>query len=1038
MVKGDLDAYRAAVVAEELTEAPPEVADAVVGVLVPYVDVETAVQLRRRCRRALARISPDLLRQRAKRAREACGLRRWVDEPGVDRWERTFPSEQAAEGWAVVDALARRYVTERRCQRVETARAQALMDLIRAQATIDVQLVVTVPATSTQRLAAPPGSSERSRSRQPMQRLAPTRSAEDLVEVVGLVPGNLCSCIGAGSSFAQEAGAAGWTECRAGSGALLDRATTAATSYRPSASLESLVRMRDGRCRFPGCSVAARFCDLDHVRPWPAGPTAAANLMCLCRRGHGSSSDGWASAPPAARGARCAGGRRPRTTRGLAIRGCRIRYMDDRAGHAGRTGAAKQRPTTRGPHRRRSTSRCVTCRRGTPGPVRGACGDHVRLRTDPGHDGHARREPVAVLARRAVPRHALPPPSAERFVLSPARRCDAPPWPRGGPTVATCTCLGHRRPTTAAGDRRAAAVVVPDWRRPGGPPGVPLATRRPGRADRLSVARHTVGACVRPPTSSAAWRPSRSSPTSSPPATSRRRSPTSPRRIQAGEQDVVLLGATGTGKSATTAWLVEQVQRPTLVMAPNKTLAAQLANEFRELLPNNAVEYFVSYYDYYQPEAYIPQTDTYIEKDSSINDEVERLRHSATNSLLTRRDVIVVASVSCIYGLGTPQEYVDRMVRAAGSATRSSATTCSAGSSRCSTPATTSRSPAAPSGCAATPSRSSRCTRSSRSASSSSATRSRRIYTLHPLTGEVVREEQEMYVFPASHYVAGPERMERAIAGIEHELEEQLALFEKQGKLLEAQRLRMRTTYDIEMMRQVGSCSGIENYSHAHRRPLAADRPPTACSTTSPRTSSSSSTSRTSPCRRSARCTRATCPASAPWSTTASGCPSAMDNRPLKWEEFLERIGQTVYLSATPGPYELAKADGVVEQIIRPTGLVDPEIVLKPTKGQIDDLLHEIRDRADQERARPGHDADQEDGRGPHRLPPRQGRPGALPALRGRHPAPRRAAARAAPGRVRRPGRHQPAARGPRPARGLPRRDPRRRQGGLPALQPAA
>ncbi|HKX65840.1 MAG TPA: DEAD/DEAH box helicase family protein, partial [Intrasporangium sp.] len=283
-------------------------------------------------------------------------------------------------------------------------------------------------------------------------------------------------------------------------------------------------------------------------------------------------------------------------------------------------------------------------------------------------------------------------------------------------------------------------------------------------------------------------------------------------RITAGEQDVVLLGATGTGKSATTAWLIEQVQRPTLVMAPNKTLAAQLANEFRELLPNNAVEYFVSYYDYYQPEAYIPQTDTYIEKDSSINDEVERLRHSATNSLLTRRDVIVVASVSCIYGLGTPQEYVDRMARikVGEEVDRDSLLR--------------------------------RFVEMQYTRNDLAFTRGtfrvrgdtveiipvyeelairieffgdeiERIYTLHPVTGEVMHEEQEMYVFPASHYVAGPERMDRAIRGIELELEDQLAKFEKQGKLLEAQRLRMRTTYDIEMMRQVGFCSGIENYS---------------------------------------------------------------------------------------------------------------------------------------------------------------------------------------------------------------------------------
>ncbi|MDF8264067.1 excinuclease ABC subunit UvrB [Luteipulveratus flavus] len=419
------------------------------------------------------------------------------------------------------------------------------------------------------------------------------------------------------------------------------------------------------------------------------------------------------------------------------------------------------------------------------------------------------------------------------------------------------------------------------------------------------------------------------------------------RRVQAGEQDIVLLGATGTGKSATTAWLIEQVQRPTLVMAPNKTLAAQLANEFRELLPNNAVEYFVSYYDYYQPEAYVPQTDTYIEKDSSINDEVERLRHSATNSLLTRRDAIVVASVSCIYGLGTPQEYVDRMVqlKVGQQIERDDLLR--------------------------------RFVQMQYTRNDLAFTRGtfrvrgdtveiipvyeelairieffgdeiERIYTLHPLSGEVVNEEQEMYVFPASHYVAGPQRMERAIAGIESELEQQLATFERQGKMLEAQRLRMRTTYDIEMMRQVGSCSGIENYSrHIDGRGpgtapnclldyfpedflLVLDESHQTVPQIGAMYEGDMSRKRT-------------------LVDHGFRLPSAMDNRPLKWEEFLERIGQTVYLSATPGDYELAKSDGYVEQVIRPTGLVDPEVVLKPTKGQIDDLLHEIRERAERD-----------------------------------------------------------------------------------------
>ncbi|MCE1178628.1 MAG: excinuclease ABC subunit UvrB [Micrococcales bacterium] len=417
------------------------------------------------------------------------------------------------------------------------------------------------------------------------------------------------------------------------------------------------------------------------------------------------------------------------------------------------------------------------------------------------------------------------------------------------------------------------------------------------------------------------------------------------RRINAGEQDVVLLGATGTGKSATTAWLVEQVQRPTLVMAPNKTLAAQLANEFRELLPNNAVEYFVSYYDYYQPEAYVPQTDTYIEKDSSINEEVERLRHSATNSLLTRRDVVVVASVSCIYGLGTPQEYVDRMakLRVGDEVDRDELLR------RFVTMQYTRNDLAFTRGTF----RVRGDTVEIIPVYEELAVRIEffgdeieRIYTLHPVSGEIVREEQEMYVFPASHYVAGPERMERAIDGIERELAHQLETFERQGKLLEAQRLRMRTTYDIEMMRQVGSCSGIENYSmHIDGRMpgsapnclldyfpedflLVIDESHQTVPQIGAMYEGDMSRKRT-------------------LVDHGFRLPSAMDNRPLKWEEFLERIGQTVYLSATPGDYELAKSDGFVEQVIRPTGLVDPEVVLKPTKGQIDDLLHEIRTRTE-------------------------------------------------------------------------------------------
>lgn len=414
-------------------------------------------------------------------------------------------------------------------------------------------------------------------------------------------------------------------------------------------------------------------------------------------------------------------------------------------------------------------------------------------------------------------------------------------------------------------------------------------------------------------------------------------------RINNGEKDVVLLGATGTGKSATTAWLIEKVQRPTLVLVQNKTLAAQLANEFRELLPNNAVEYFVSYYDYYQPEAYVAQTDTFIEKDSSINEEVERLRHSATNALLTRRDVIVVATVSCIYGLGTPEEYIAGMVTLRKGAEMNRDHLL-------------------------------------RKFVSMQYTRNdmdfhrgtfrvrgdtveiipmyeelalrieffgdeiENIQTLHPLTGEVIRDEEEMYVFPASHYVAGPERMSRAIKRIEDELADRLKVLESQNKLVEAQRLRMRTTYDLEMMQQMGFCNGIENYS-AHidgREPgtaphclldyfpddflLVVDESHVTIPQIGAMYEGDMSRKRN-------------------LVDFGFRLPSAMDNRPLKWDEFLERIGQTVYLSATPGKYELGKADGYVQQIIRPTGLVDPEVVVKPTKGQIDDLLDEIRIR---------------------------------------------------------------------------------------------
>ena len=420
------------------------------------------------------------------------------------------------------------------------------------------------------------------------------------------------------------------------------------------------------------------------------------------------------------------------------------------------------------------------------------------------------------------------------------------------------------------------------------------------------------------------------------------------KRVRAGERHVVLLGATGTGKSATTAWLIERLQRPTLVLAPNKTLAAQLATEFRELLPHNAVEYFVSYYDYYQPEAYIPQTDTYIEKDSSINEEVERLRHSATMSLLTRRDVVVVATVSAIFGLGTPQEYLDRAVRVRVGEeidrdwllrrlvdvqyTRND-TAFQRGTFRVRGD-----------------------TLEIIPAYEELAIRIEmfgdeveRLSYLHPLTGDELRETQELLIFPATHYTAGPERMERALRDIETELAERLAELERAGKLLEAQRLRMRTTYDIEMMRQVGFCSGIENYS-MHIDGRKRGEPPYCLLDYFPDDFLTVIDE-----------SHVTVPQiGAMYEGDASRkrvlvehgfrLPSAQDNRPLRFDEFLERVGQMVFLSATPGSWELEQAGGqTVEQVIRPTGLVDPEVIVKPTKGQIDDLMHEIRLRTERD-----------------------------------------------------------------------------------------
>ncbi len=417
------------------------------------------------------------------------------------------------------------------------------------------------------------------------------------------------------------------------------------------------------------------------------------------------------------------------------------------------------------------------------------------------------------------------------------------------------------------------------------------------------------------------------------------------RRIRRGDEHAVLLGATGTGKTATVAWLVERLQRPTLVMLPNKTLAAQFANELREMLPKNAVEYFVSYYDYYQPEAYIPHTDTYIEKDSSINDEVDRLRHSATNSLLTRRDTIVVASVSCIYGLGTPQEYVDRMVplRVGDMIERDTLLRKLVGMQYSRNDMAFTRGTFRVRGdtIEVIPVYEELAVRIEMFGDEIE-----RLMTLHPLTGEVLTEDKELYVFPASHYVAGPERMERAIAGIEAELAWRLTELERQGKLLEAQRLRMRTTYDIEMMRQVGTCAGIENYSR-HIDGREPGSPPNTLLDYFPEDFMLVVDESHNTVPQIGAMYEGDVSRKRTLVDHGFRLPSAVDNRPLKWEEFAERIGQTVYLSATPGPYELQQAAGdVVEQVIRPTGLIDPEVIIKPTKGQIDDLVHEIRERA--------------------------------------------------------------------------------------------
>jgi excinuclease ABC subunit B len=416
------------------------------------------------------------------------------------------------------------------------------------------------------------------------------------------------------------------------------------------------------------------------------------------------------------------------------------------------------------------------------------------------------------------------------------------------------------------------------------------------------------------------------------------------KRIRAGEKDIVLLGATGTGKSATTAWIIEELQRPALIIEPNRTLAAQIAQELREMFPNNKVEYFVSYYDYYQPEAYIPQTDTFIEKDATINQEVERLRHSATNSLLTRRDVIVVASVSCIYGLGHPAEYLKRMlfIERGQNISRDALlrnfvqmqyTRNDIGFVRGTFRVRGDTIEIIP-------------------MYEELAIRLEmfgdeidRILIMHPITGEVLKEETQVSIFPASHYVAGADQTARAISQIREELEIRLAELNGSGKLLEAQRLQMRTNFDLEMMQEMGTCSGIENYSR-HMDGRAAGSAPHCLLDYFPEDFLLVIDE-----------SHVTVPqigamyegdASRKRTLVEHGfrLPSALDNRPLKFNEFLDRIDQTLYLSATPGPYELNLVQGdVVEQVIRPTGLIDPLISVRPTKGQIDDLLSEINTR---------------------------------------------------------------------------------------------
>jgi excinuclease ABC subunit B len=413
--------------------------------------------------------------------------------------------------------------------------------------------------------------------------------------------------------------------------------------------------------------------------------------------------------------------------------------------------------------------------------------------------------------------------------------------------------------------------------------------------------------------------------------------------INRGDRFQTLLGITGSGKSATIAWTIEQVQRPTLVIAPNKSLAAQLANEFREFFPDNRVEYFVSYYDYYQPEAYMVASDTYIEKDSSVNDEIDRLRHSATSALLTRRDTIVVASVSCIYGLGSPEEYRDQLLVVRTGETHDQRSILrrlvDMQYERNDLNLVRGKFRVRGDTIEVHPAYDETAVRIELFGDDVEA-----ITVVDPLTGEKVSSLDELVIFPATHYVAGDERMRVAIGRIEEELQARLATFEKEGKLLEAQRLRMRTQYDLEMMQEVGFCNGIENYS-APIDGRAPGEPPSTLLDFFPDDflvvldESHQSVPQLHGQYEGDRSRKETLV------DHGFRLPSAADNRPLRFEEFMSRVGQVMFLSATPGPFELAQSAQIVEQVVRPTGLVDPEVVVKPTKGQIDDLIEQINAR---------------------------------------------------------------------------------------------